>query len=111
MECSQRPLGLPREQGGDGLATCWDALGRGRSCLDVGRWAPSFIVHAFFLKFIYLFVVLSLCCCMWAFSYCSTQAQLPCGMWNLPRPGRFMSPALAGGLLTTEPPRTSPLSF
>ena len=55
-ECSQRPLCLSREQGGDGLATCWDALGRGRSCLNVGRRAPGFIFHALFLKFIYLFI-------------------------------------------------------
>ena len=44
----------------------------------------------------------SRCTC---FSSCGTRAQLLCGMWNLPRPGlEPVSPALAGGLLTTEPP-------
>ena len=34
-----------------------------------------------------------------------TLAQLPHGMWDLPRPGiKPMSPALAGGFFTTEPP-------
>ena len=34
----------------------------------------------------------------------SAQAQLPRSMWNLPRPGiEPMSPALAGGFLTTGP--------
>ena len=38
-------------------------------------------------------------------SSCGTQAQLLCGMWDLPRPGlEPMSPALAGGFLTTAPP-------
>ena len=33
------------------------------------------------------------------------QAQLPHGMWNLPGPGiKLVSPALAGGFLTTGPP-------
>ena len=34
-----------------------------------------------------------------------TQTQLPPGMWDLPRPGiKPVSPALAGGFFTTEPP-------
>ena len=34
-----------------------------------------------------------------------TQASLLCGMWDLPTPGiTLMSPALAGGFFTTEPP-------
>ena len=38
-------------------------------------------------------------------SSCGSQAQLLCGMWDLPRPGlEPMSPALAGGFLTTAPP-------
>ena len=38
-------------------------------------------------------------------SSCGTWAQLLCGMWDLPRPGiQPMSPALAGGFLTTVPP-------
>ena len=39
------------------------------------------------------------------FSSCGTQAQLLCGMWDLPGPGlEPVSPALAGGFLTTVPP-------
>ena len=35
-------------------------------------------------------------------------AQLPCGMWNLPRADiEIVSPALAGRFLTTEPPGKS----
>ena len=38
-------------------------------------------------------------------SSCGSQAQLLCGMWDLPRAGlEPMSPALAGGLSTTAPP-------
>ena len=38
-------------------------------------------------------------------SNCGSQAQLLCGMWDLPRPGlEPVSPALAGGLPTTVPP-------
>ena len=37
---------------------------------------------------------------------CGTRAWLLCGMWDLPRSGiKPMSPALAGGFFTTEPPR------
>ena len=43
-------------------------------------------------------------------SSCGAQAQLLCGMWDLPRPGlKPVSPALAGGFLTTVPPGNSPL--
>ena len=36
---------------------------------------------------------------------CGSQAQLLCGMWDLPGPGlEPVSPALAGGFLTTAPP-------
>ena len=39
------------------------------------------------------------------FSSSSAQAWLPHSMWNLPRPGiEPVSPALAGGFLTTGPP-------
>ena len=42
------------------------------------------------------------------FSLQSTQAQLSHDMWDLPRPGRkSMSPAMAGGFLTTGPPGKS----
>ena len=38
-------------------------------------------------------------------SSCGARAQLLCGMWDLPRPGlEPVSPALAGGFLTTAPP-------
>ena len=38
-------------------------------------------------------------------STCGAQALLPCSMWDLPRSEIApMSPALAGGFLTTEPP-------
>ena len=48
-------------------------------------------------------------CGLWAserrLSSCGTQAQLFCGMWDLPRPGlEPVFPALAGGFLTTVPP-------
>ena len=43
-------------------------------------------------------------------SSCGSQAQLLRGMWDLPGPGlEPMSPALAGGFLTTAPPGKSPL--
>ena len=42
----------------------------------------------------------------------SSQAELPCGMWNLPRPEMEpMSPALAGGLLTSGPSGSPKKSF
>ena len=38
-------------------------------------------------------------------SNCGSRAQLLRGMWDLPRPGlEPVSPALAGGFLTTAPP-------
>ena len=38
-------------------------------------------------------------------SSCGSQASLLRGMWDLPRPGlKPVSPALAGGFLTTAPP-------
>ena len=44
-------------------------------------------------------------------SSCGTQALLLHGMWDLPGPGlEPMSPALAGGFLTTVPPGKSFLS-
>ena len=52
-------------------------------------------------------------CGLWALerklSSCGTRAWLLRGMWDLPRPGlEPVSPALAGGVLTTEPPGKSP---
>ena len=41
-------------------------------------------------------------------SSCGTRVQLLCGMWDLPGPGiKPVSPALAGGFLTTVPPGKS----
>ena len=40
------------------------------------------------------------------------RAQLPGSMWDLPSSGiELVSPALAGGYFTTEPPRKSPAFF
>ena len=45
-------------------------------------------------------------------SSCGTRAQLLRGMWDPPRPGlEPVSPALAGGLLTTAPPGKPPKPF
>ena len=42
-------------------------------------------------------------------SNCGSRAQLLCGMWDPPRPGlEPVSPALAGRLSTTAPPRKPP---
>ena len=51
-------------------------------------------------------------CGSWALerrlSSCGAWVQLLCGMWGLPRPGiEPVSPALAGGFLTTAPPGKS----
>ena len=51
-------------------------------------------------------------CGSWALhlrlSSCGSQAELLCGMWNLPGPViQPVSPALAGGLPSTEPPGKS----
>ena len=51
-------------------------------------------------------------CGSWALerrlSSCGSQAQLLCSTWDLPGPGlEPMSPALAGGFLTTVPPGKS----
>ena len=55
-------------------------------------------------------------CVSWALerrpSICGASALLLCGMWDLPGPGIGpVSPALAGGFLTTVPPGKSPESF
>ena len=81
---------------------------------------------AFYLKiFFNLFILTALCLChgtwachcggfscrrAWALGLrlrsCGQQAQLPQGMWNLPRPRiKPVTCALAGGFLTTGPPR------
>ena len=51
-------------------------------------------------------------CGSWALelrlSSCGARALLLCGMWDLPGPGlKPVSPALAGGFLTTAPPGKS----
>ena len=51
-------------------------------------------------------------CGLWALlhrlSSCGARAYLLCGMWNHPGPGlKPVSPALAGGFLTTVPPGKS----
>ena len=93
-------------------------------------WSFSLLIlvmHSFF-KFLFYFSILGCvssfsscgarasrgggfsCCEAWAvghwgFSSCGSWAELPHDMWNLPRPGiEPMSPALAGGFLTTGPP-------
>ena len=44
-------------------------------------------------------------------SSCGPRAQLLRGMWDPPRPGlKPVSPALAGGFLTTAPPQRSPMT-
>ena len=49
-------------------------------------------------------------CCCEAYCSCSTQAQLPCSIWDLPRPGiEPVSPAPTGGCLRTGPPGKSQL--
>ena len=55
-------------------------------------------------------------CGTWALesrlSSCGARALLLRGMWDLPRPGlEPVSPALAGGVLTTAPPWKSPTPF
>ena len=46
------------------------------------------------------------------FSSCGAWTQLPCGLWNLPRSGiELVSPALAGGFLSTGPPGKSSYYF
>ena len=45
-------------------------------------------------------------------SRCGTQAYLPSGMWDLPRPGiEPMSPVLAGRFFTTEAPAKSSIAL
>ena len=55
-------------------------------------------------------------CGSWALeprlSSCGARAQLLHGMWDLPRPGlKPVSPALAGGSLTTAPPGKAPFRY
>ena len=63
----------------------------------LGAWASVVVAHGLSS------------CGLWALEHrlssCGTRAQLLRGMWDLPGPGlEPVSPALAGGFLTTEPP-------
>ena len=82
----------------------WASHCDGFSCCGaqaLGRWAS--VVVACGLS----------SCGLWApkhrLSSCVTRALLLRGMWSLPGPGlEPVSPALAGGFLTTAPPGKSP---
>ena len=75
-----------------------------RASSSCGKWGPLFIaVHG------PLTIVASLVAehrlQMRTLSSCGSRAQLPCSMWDLPRPGlEPVSPALAGRFSTTAPP-------
>ena len=78
---------------------CWVFLAAHRPSLVAGSRGCSLVVtHCFS------------CCRAQApghtgFGHCSTWAQLPCSMWDLPGPRiEPMSPASAGRFLTTGPP-------
>ena len=82
-----------------------------RAFSSCGKWGPLFIAVRGPLT-----VVASLVAehrlQMRRLSSCGSRAQLLHGMWDLPRPGlEPVSPALAGGLSTTAPPRKPQLSF
>ena len=100
------------------------------SFLEAEQYSSVCACHIFFKKkIIYLFLVaLGLCCCTQAFSswgkwkllsvaVCglsgwSAWASLLCGRWDLAPPGiQTLSPALAGGFLTTGPPGKSHATF
>ena len=78
----------------------WASHCGGFSCCGaqaLGTWASVVVAHGLSS------------CGSWAlerrFSSCGTWAQLLRGMWELPGPGlEPVSPALAGGFLTTVPP-------
>ena len=81
-----------------GLSSCARAFS---SC---GKWGPLFIaVHRPLT--ITAFLVAEHRLQTLRLSNCGSRAQLFRGMWDLPGPGlEPMSPALAGGFLTTAPP-------
>ena len=89
-----------------GLRCCvWASHCSGFSCCGaqaLGAWASVVVARGLSS------------CGSWALKHslssCGAQAQWLCGMWDLPRPGfEPVSPALAGGLLTTVPPGKSPI--
>ena len=84
-------------------------------CLSIFDWAESSLLRVGFLCWqqagatLWLQHLSSRAC---EVSNCSTQAWLPNSLWNLPGPGiEPMSPALAGGFLTTGPPGKSQTIF
>ena len=75
-----------------------------RAFSSCGKWGPLFIaVRRPFTIAASLVVEHRLQTCR--LSNCGSRAQLLRGMWDPPRPGlEPVSPALAGGFLTTAPP-------
>ena len=108
---------------------------------SLNHWTAREFSPIFVLITLFILAALGLHCCAWAFSSCTSKgysslwstgsrrtgfsscgahklsscgarAQLLRGMWDLPRPGlEPLSPALAGGFLTTAPPGKCPPPF
>ena len=79
-----------------------------RAFSSCGKWGPLFIAVRGPLT-IAASLVAEHRLQMRRLSSCGSRAQLLRGMWDLPRPGLDpMSPALAGRLSTTAPPRKPP---
>ena len=79
-----------------------------RAFSSCGKWGPLFIVVCGPLT-IAASLVAEHRLQTRRLSSCGSRAQLLRGMWNLPRPGlEPVSPALAGGFLTTAPPGKPP---
>ena len=77
---------------------------RARAFSSCGKWGPLFIVVHGPLT-ITASLVAEHRLQTRRLSNCGSRAQLLCGMWNLPGSGlEPVSPALAGGFLTTAPP-------
>ena len=96
-----------------GLRCCKQAFS---SCIDWGH--TSLQCAGFSLQWLLLFRSMGSrhagfsSCGSWALQHrlssCGAWAQLLCGIWDLPGPGlEPVSPALAGGSLTTAPPGKS----
>ena len=75
-----------------------------RAFSGCSKWGPLFIAVCWLLIIAASLVAehrLQTC----RLSNCGSRAQLPRGMWDLPRPGlQPVSPALAGRFSTTAPP-------
>ena len=79
---------------------------RGLSLVVVSRGYSSLQCTGFSLQWFLLLQSMGSRCA--GFSSCGARASLLCGMRDLPRPGlKPVSPAVAGGFLTTEPPGKS----